>query len=331
MQDISQSILTIVSYLETLVQGSDTQTVAYRTKEMFKQLGITEKDKKALVKVLKAIIIMTNGSVKTIRNPKIFNPRSTTTFREMAGRQTAMVFDAIGETSTADSKITQQDYELTKSIVALAGGKIITADDIAALEKNQNLHWPHQTPRPVSTKLYRGLADLAPKSFLFLLKPGASMDISEGVSTSTNRSTAEDFAQKGLKTMIEIDNPERKGLKAGSLSIWREQEVILSGILEINDWYLQPLTGHFYDKNNSSQKCSILISKDLIKIKPYHGWTGSPPTFEMDSAEFLEKLFDMVKKSAYEEDFTDVNGITIHRVPLASVLNLKAYISATVK
>jgi len=330
MEDISQSVLTIVSYLETLVQGSDIQTAAYRTKEMFKQLGITEKDKKALVKVLKAIIIMTNGSVKTIRNPERFESKSATTFRRLAGDKMAMIFDAIGETSTADSKITQQDYELTKSIVAWAGGKIITADDITALKKNQNLHWPHQTPRTVNTKLYRGLSDLTPKSFLFFLKPGASMDISEGVSTSIKKSTAEDFAQKGLKTMIEINNPERKGLKAGDLSVWIEQEVILSGILKINDWYLQPLIGHFYDENNSSQKCSILISKDLIKIKPYHGWSGSVPTFEMDSFEFLEKLFDMVKNSAYEEKFADANGRTIHLVPLVSVLNLKAYIFATV-
>src|SRR6056300_677318 len=127
MQDISQSVLAIVSYLETLVRGSDIQPAANKTKHMFKKLGLTKEDKKALVKVLKAIILMTNGSVKTIRNPEGFESRSATNFRRIAGRRMSMIFDVLGETSTIDRKITQQDYELAKSVVSWLGNRMITS------------------------------------------------------------------------------------------------------------------------------------------------------------------------------------------------------------
>ena len=334
MEDISQSVLTIVSYLEALVVQKDIQTAANKTKLMFKKLGLTKEDKKALVKVLKAIILMTNGSVKTIRNPEGFESRSATSFRRIASRQMAMIFDVMGETSTIDRKITQQDYELTKSVVSWLGNRMITSKDIAVINKNQDLAAAvgNKAPQPVPQKLYRGLEDLSIESFMLLFQPQATMNIDEGVSTSTYKESAESFCMKGLRTMITINNPQGKGLTAGNLSYWMEEEVILSGVLEFNSWKIQPFIGWFYDnKGDRATKCSIIVSSDLIELRPTNGFVGAPPTFEMDSVEFLEKLFNMVKNSSYGEEIVDANGRTLTQISLSSILNLRLNMNATVR
>jgi hypothetical protein len=334
MEDISQSVLTIVSYLETLVITGDMQTKANKAKRVFNKLGLTEEDKEALAKVLKAIIIMTNGSVKTIRNPERFESKYATSFRRIASPQMSMIFDVMGKTSIIDRKITQQDYELTKSVVSWLGNRIVTSKDIDALNNDQDLiaAMDNKIPQAVPEKLYRGLEDLSIESFMLLLQPQATMNINEGVSTSTYKETAESFCNKGLRTMITINNPQGKGLTAGNLSYWMEEEVILSGVLEFNSWKIQPFIGYFHENIGiRPTKCSIIVSSDLIELRPTKPFVGAPPTFEMDSVEFLEKLFNMVKNSSYGEEIVDANGRTLIQISLASILHLRLDMNATVR
>ena len=67
-------------------------------------------------------------------------------------------------------------------------------------------------------------------------------DIGRAVSTSEIRDVAYEFAtdvptgQSNNRILLEIKNPKRKGFRAGRLSKFQEDEVILSGQLKIIDW-----------------------------------------------------------------------------------------------
>jgi hypothetical protein len=121
-------------------------------------------------------------------------------------------------------------------------------------------------------KLYRGLHLMNDNAVILLTELGAPWDMERGVSTSRSERVADEFAEKEgpNNILLTIDNPERKGFPALSLSKFRgEEEVILSGMIEIYNYELNFLIKEEFEGSNfindgmyvQADPTSIIITK----------------------------------------------------------------------
>jgi hypothetical protein len=216
------------------------------TKEQFDtvavEMGLTDKDFDAMGTILKSMILMTSGSVATVRNPDSFDPLKTSPWEDIARSSLGNLFTLLG--LDIAEQISKQDYKTANTLLKKMGSSSIEMSDIEAKIGPNGFNTMKPEKVQISETLWRGLKKLSFDAIILMLDKKDDWDIGRAVSTSEVMDVAYEFAsdvpsgETNNKVVLKINNPKRKGFRAGRLSKFQEDEVILSGQLRIIDWSL---------------------------------------------------------------------------------------------
>lgn len=216
------------------------------TKEQFDtivaEIGLTNKDFDAMGTILKSMILMTSGSVATVRDPDSFDPLKTSPWSDITRSGLANLFTLLRLDIT--EQISKQDYKTAHTLLKKMGSSSIDMSDIEAKIGPKGFNTFNPEKIQISEKLWRGLKELSIDAIKLILNKKDNWDIGRAVSTSEIMDVAYEFAtdvpggQSNNRVVLEIKNPKRKGFRAGRLSKFQEDEVILSGQLKILKWSL---------------------------------------------------------------------------------------------
>jgi hypothetical protein len=216
------------------------------TKEQFDtvavEMGLTDKDFDAMGTILKSMILMTSGSVATVRNPDSFDPLKTSPWEDIARSSLGNLFTLLG--LDIAEQISKQDYKTANTLLKKMGSSSIEMSDIEAKIGPNGFNTMKPEKVQISETLWRGLKKLSFDAIMLMLDKKDDWDIGRAVSTSEVMDVAYEFAsdvpsgETNNKVVLKINNPKRKGFRAGRLSKFQEDEVILSGQLRITDWSL---------------------------------------------------------------------------------------------
>ena len=216
------------------------------TKEQFDtvavEMGLTDKDFDAMGTILKSMILMTSGSVATVRNPDSFDPLKTSPWEDIARSSLGNLFTLLG--LDIAEQISKQDYKTANTLLKKMGSSSIEMSDIEAKIGPNSFNTMKPEKVQISETLWRGLKKLSFDAIILMLDKKDDWDIGRAVSTSEVMDVAYEFAsdvpsgETNNKVVLKINNPKRKGFRAGRLSKFQEDEVILSGQLRITDWSL---------------------------------------------------------------------------------------------
>lgn len=214
------------------------------TKEQFDtivaEIGLTNKDFDAMGTILKSMILMTSGSVATVRDPDSFDPLKTSSWEDIARTSLGNLFTLLG--LDIAEQISKQDYKTANSLLKKMGSSNIEMSDIEAKIGPTGFNTMKPEKIQISKTLWRGLKDLSIDAIKIILNKKDNWDIGRAVSTSEVMDVAYEFAtdvptgQTNNRIILQIKNPKRRGFRAGRLSKFQEDEVILSGQLKIIDW-----------------------------------------------------------------------------------------------
>jgi hypothetical protein len=256
--------------------------------------NLSENEKNGIKKILKAGVLLTSGNVKTVRDPNNFKPYNNSTWAGVMGDSLQYILTnyKIMTNEELSQKITKNDYINSKIMLPILGStafkefenKIISkstglnSDIVDRMTKNtddntilKKMNVEGFTP----AKLYRGFHAMPESAILSLAKIGSSWDISRGVSTSMSSDIAVEFAGKDNpnRILFEIYNQEKKGFFFNNLSKYhKEDEVILSGVLEAIDYKIVPVN-QFHnvfgeDRMRLKTKEGDQLLVDYMEIKP---------------------------------------------------------------
>ena len=219
---------------------------------------LSDEDKKALDTILKTMILMTSGNVKTIRDPNLYDPDAGS-WMSIASTSAMEILNQIpndlGTRGPGYSSPTKKDYQTAKRLMPILGSSFMDVDEIKALAGPQNSvefvddeHFYKLDAVSGFETLYRGISDLKIDTVKYAME-NSTWDILRGVSTSFEKRMSEDYAGmqkghgafsgRGPSMFFTINNPKKKGFVSDELSEYSEQEVILSGVLDIDSWILQ--------------------------------------------------------------------------------------------
>ncbi len=218
-----------------------------RSKIIMDQL--TDAEKKNLFTVMKSSILLTSGKVEVVRNPKAFNEENAQPWEEISPGHVIRFMKEYGVNPM--EKVTKLDYILAKKIIPIVGQVSFTEEEAETFSKDlgtpgmksaiQNQRGDVGRGDEDTSLLWRGLNTMRKRHILALSNIGLKWDLSRGVSTSTNKSTSKNFSltDSGYRILFKIKNPSGGGFFARGFSHYTtEQEVILSGILEVKSWNL---------------------------------------------------------------------------------------------
>ena len=278
---------------------------------------LSNEDKKALDTTLKTMILMTSGNVKTIRDPSLYDPGagkwmsiSSTSAMEVLNQ----IPNESGGFGPGYSSPTKEDYETAKKLMPILGSSFMDADEVRSLTGTTNSveFVPDDNFYKLDSiegfeTLYRGISDLKTNTIKYGMA-NSTWDILRGVSTSFNPREAENFAgitqyshgavkKRGPSMYFVINNPKKKGFISDELSEYGEQEVILSGILDVDSWELQSFgqaipsgrsDGYQDPKKRPFRFKATLNSTDLLRLDTM---SGESMEFKL-LPEQLERLID---------------------------------------
>ena len=236
--DIKKSVILTFRILEKF--WGDVTTEQFST--IVAETGLTNKDLDAMSTILKSMILMTSGSVATVRDPDSFDPLKTSSWNNITRARLANLFALLG--LDIMEQISKQDYKTANSLLKKMGSSNIEMSDIEAKVGPNGFSTMKPENLQISTTLWRGLKKLSFDAIILMIDAKNNWDIGRAVSTSEVMDVAYEFAtdvpsgETNNRVVLQIKNPKRKGFRAGRLSKFQEDEVILSGQLRIIDWSL---------------------------------------------------------------------------------------------
>ena len=209
---------------------------------------LSEKEKEAFRAVMLSMILMTAGSVETVRNPDLYKADKIDPISRLMTDYTRGLWKYAGGEDPASYIPTKKDYTTAKNLLPIVSSIPSDRRKILQIMKDKKLLGdPKKTAGEEDIKiaqvLYRGLHSISNQVLMYLFyvdKP--SWDITRSVSTSEDVETSISFtkgkdAQKGdgWKLLFKIQNDDRRGFDVGNLSFYGgEDEYLLSGILNID-------------------------------------------------------------------------------------------------
>ena len=213
---------------------------------------LDENQKQMLVKVLKAVAMLVyGGEMEVLRDPSKFDDEQAAggasfnyPWHQIASMVILQAIHAADPSFNNDDSPTKEDYIMAKKVLTAIGSSTTSSDSVTNLDPSVRSQRPEQLGG--YDTLYRGLKGVSDRIIrrVSIKKPWS---IKHGVSTSYEKQTAMDFADLrsdgtaaggGPSVFFTINNPEKKGFIADTLSDYGEYEVILSGDFQINNWIL---------------------------------------------------------------------------------------------
>lgn len=240
--EVSKKILSIMRIIEA-IPGYDRNTKLGYIASANKLL--TDKDREVMTDVMKAMILLTAGNQKAVRNPAGYDPANARDpYGWLLGMGVEDIIKRLGLDIDLKSKPTREDYVMAHKLLPILGASSVSPEE---LEQHANMFTKDPKSRYGSEghqKVYRGVA--VSTNVILKATTRKMWNIGHGVSTSTSEKKGMEFAKTALTMhganggpglLLNIENKSKRGFHAGSMSRYpREREVILSGMLQFGDW-----------------------------------------------------------------------------------------------
>ncbi|HBQ61724.1 MAG TPA: hypothetical protein DD671_19470, partial [Balneolaceae bacterium] len=253
---------------------------------------VPNENKDKFIEMIKAMTLLTSGNVDTLRDPEQYDSRKSERWSRILSEPSEFVLKYLR--FPFYEQITKEDYEKAKVILPEIGSSSSLTSEVLDVfgtlegsDKQSRFEFilsgmsseddEDSGPKWKKTirgydKLYRGLHLMNDNAVILLTELGAPWDMERGVSTSRSQRVAEDFAdiEGPNNILLTIDDPERKGFPALSLSKFEgEEEVILSGMIEIYNYELNFLIKEEFEGSSfindgmhvQADPTSIIITK----------------------------------------------------------------------
>ena len=224
--------------------------------KMLAKLLKTDEEKKAFINTILAMTLLTSGAVDFVRDPEIWSPEKSVNDDGIKRRWSHILSDGAEHALSTlrfptYELITKEQYQLANKLLPMIGSTVISSSeameaftkaDVGSINSDFKTKISKDEELLGSKKsIYRGLHTLSADVISFLANPGASWDMSRGVSTSYHFGTAEGFLKKGTGNgvILHMKNETGRGFTADALSKYSpEREVILSGTITVDKFKL---------------------------------------------------------------------------------------------
>ena len=249
-------------------------------KKVLEKLLKTDEEKQAFINTILTMTLLTSGAVDFVRDPDAWSPEKSVNKDGTKRRWSHILSEGAAHALTTlrfptYELITKEQYQLANKMLPLIGSTAISSsevmeafakEDIGSLDADFKKKMSGSEEQLGTKKvLYRGLHSMSPEVVKFLANPGASWDMSRGVSTSYDLGSAEGFLNNGEGNgiILHMKNETKRGFTADALSKYSpEKEVILSGIITVDDFKLTMYAGQEFDPALDGN-----FDRDLIKIE----------------------------------------------------------------
>jgi hypothetical protein len=265
--EISAKAFVILRFLSQIINANDVSGHSENeldvVKDKFAQLQqfLNPAEKRVVVDVVKAAILLTAGYIEVIDDPTRFNGiRHGHQWRSIDQQALGPILSqmlGVENFARTGEEITRADYQRAKELLPIAAQASAQLDALSQLANvlGRDVDAPSVQAMTRVTKdpvdggeqlLYRGIKDISPRKILVATQIGSTWRNTRGVSTSIDFATAWDFASSislhGFSSstasiIFTIKNETEAGIDMKGMSNFAyEEEVILSGNLRINSW-----------------------------------------------------------------------------------------------
>ena len=247
------------------------------TKALAKLLK-TDEEKQAFINTILTMTLLTSGAVDFVRDPEVWSPDKSVN-KDGTKRRWSHILSDGAEVALSALRfptyelVTKEQYQLANKLLPMVGSTVIssaevleafTKADVGSINPDFKGDMSRDKESLGAKKvLYRGLHSMSAAVVKFLADPGATWDMSRGVSTSYDYNSAEGFLNKGGGNgiILHMKNETGRGFTADALSKYSpEREVILSGTIIVEDFMLTMYAGEEFDPD-------IGFDVKLIKIE----------------------------------------------------------------
>ena len=280
-----------------------------------------EKSKQNLIKMILAMVLLTSGSVATVRNPDGFSEKKKTRWSHILSDPASEFLKILGFPTY--ELITKQDYANAKQLLPVVGNSSILQGEVYTVFSKSGL--PGKRPTLASfidqgrekrgiggyEMLHRGLSGMSDAVVARLTNLSKPWNMMRGVSTSRDEGSAKGFAHKHgpNHVLLSLKNPKKRGFNALGLSKYgKEEEVVLSGIAKFDSYQLTFYASAEEEKGDRNAKEYVIqVSQSMVFIRrgymPFYGEEHQSP----------EKSHEFVKKAISGAPFkvTGKSGLVV--------------------
>jgi hypothetical protein len=213
---------------------------------------LNDKEKKAFLKVIKSLTLLTSGNVELVRDyGKGWKPHKSGRWKSVFSNVSGSVATLLG--FDINLKVTAEDYKqasmhldqiANRSNIEFVGRSeypyaSTKPEDIESGKRGDKRDLARYEGEEIST-LYRGLNSLPPSVVKYMLTT-KNIQLGRACSSSVNPDIAMAFAGKdAISVLFVMKNPNKLGLDAREFSKFElESEIIIKGSLEVETIYLK--------------------------------------------------------------------------------------------
>ena len=293
-----------------------------------------QKSKENVIKMILAMVLLTSGSVATVRNPEGFSDRKKTRWSHILSEPADMFLKILKYPTY--QLITKQDYINANKLLPIIGNSSMLEAEVYTVFSKSGL--ANKKPSLASfidkgdqkrgiggyEELHRGLSKMSDAVVSRLTNLSKPWNMMRGVSSSRDYRSAKGFSQKhgANHVMLSFKNPKKRGFNALKLSKYgSEEEVVLSGIAKFDGYQLTFYADAIEEEGDQNAKeYTVQVSQSMIFIRrglrPFYGEQhGDPKTSH-----------SFVKTAMNGESFkvTGKNGlvVTLKARPLTATIEL---------
>ena len=242
--EIEKKLLAIFRMLEATHRHAGLE----RTTEVINKANalLTPEDKKVMADIAIAMILLTAGNQEAVRNPSSYTrPGLNGMIKNLMRFGFKRTIDLLSLPVDIERLPSKQDYELAHKLLPYMGSSTVSSDDISPFAVDDEEGKISSSAKGYS-QVYRGLKGVSKNVHKFLVS-SPTWDMKRGVSTSHDPYQAKKFAAVsdamlapttgGPAVLFHIENQSKRGFHAGDFSKYSdEQEVILSGDIQVDSW-----------------------------------------------------------------------------------------------
>ena len=300
--EISKKILAVMRIIEAIpgYDRSKKMGYIYNANKL-----MDDNDRAVMTDVMKAMILLTAGNQKAVRDPKSYNPANAQdNYSWLIGQGVGEIIKKFGLDIDLKSKPTQEDYAMAHKLLPILGASSVSPEELGQYTDTFTKDPMDRYGSEGHQKVYRGVT--VSRNVILKATTRKTWNIGRGVSTSSNERKGMEFAKTapgmwgangGPGLLLNIENKSKRGFHAGSMSRYpREHEVILSGVLEFGEWVLEAIAysdgediDMIIDSETQTVEFSRMMQYENLRRELVHKSTF--PTSSGDSfQEFVNKV-----------------------------------------
>ncbi len=243
--EISKKILSILRIIEAIPGYDRSKKMGY----IYNANKLMDDDDRAVMTdVMKAMILLTAGNQKAVRDPKSYDPDGARdNYSWLIGQGVGDIIKKLDLAIDLRSKPTREDYAMAHKLLPILGASNVSPEELGQYTDRGTRDPMDRYGSEGKEKVYRGVA--VSRNVILKATTRKTWNIGHGVSTSSNEKKGMEFAKTapgmwgangGPAMLLNIENKSKRGFHAGSMSRYpREHEVILSGMLEFGEWDME--------------------------------------------------------------------------------------------